>query len=217
MATHTSAFAAMMTSTNNVQASSMTATFDIRAKNRSTWVAQDPATWNWAQRTLFNVGAVQIEKDVEYPKAKQTDPVPYFPIWKQHLWVMPRALAPLTGHWAIVKFFGSFHPAAAFIYYTFCLTASALSTIGLLKRLSKRYGFFDSEKTRDGIPNLHGEKVFWSLIGTVSIRPLFAVFVAYDRYELPSLIWWALPFQMALYATVLDFFFYVYHRAMHEV
>lgn len=192
---------------------------EIRAKNpmTSTWLERDPSTWDWFQRRLHHLGAVQVDADFDYPKAKPTDPVPYFPIWKQHLWVLPRALAPLVPHWLIVKTFGSFHPVAAFFYYSIYFIFFALSSLQLLRRLSEKYGFFDSAKARDGIPDLHSGKVFWSLVGTTTIRPLFAIFVAYDRYEAPSLTWWALPFQMALYATVLDFFFYVYHRAMHEV
>lgn len=45
---------------------------------------------------------------------------------------------------------------------------------------------------------------------------MFACFIAYNRYELPSLSWW-FPVQLFAYACILDFYFYWYHRAMHEV
>lgn len=56
----------------------------------------------------------------------------------------------------------------------------------------------------------------WSLLGVLSIRPLLAVFAFYNREEKPSLSIW-FPLQLCLYSVTLDFFFYIYHRAMHEV
>lgn len=54
------------------------------------------------------------------------------------------------------------------------------------------------------------------LLFSVSIRPLFAVFAFYDRTEKPTLSIW-FPLQLCLYSITLDFFFYVYHRSMHEI
>lgn len=66
------------------------------------------------------------------------------------------------------------------------------------------------------MPDVHGWKVAMSLLGVITIRPLFATFVAYDRTELPS-ISWRTPIDIAAYSLALDFWFYLYHRTMHEV
>lgn len=181
----------------------------IQSKNAmtSTWHHNDPSTWNFCQRALFRIGALQFIDFGDAPVFKDTDPIPYFPIWKQHLWVFPRAVLPLLGHALVVWSFGSFHPLAAFVYYTLWMAYMGVATIKHLAFLTKRYGFLDGGKARDGIPDMYGGKVFWSLIGTISIRPMFALFLVYDRHEMPSLSLW-LPVQMFMYATVLDFFFY---------
>lgn len=51
---------------------------------------------------------------------------------------------------------------------------------------------------------------------TTVVRPLLMVLLTYHRDEAPSFSWW-LPVELALYSIVLDFFFYFYHRACHEV
>jgi len=53
------------------------------------------------------------------------------------------------------------------------------------------------------------------MLGTMTLRPLIAIFAFYDRTEKPMLSLW-FPLQLCLYSVVLDFFFYVYHRSMHE-
>lgn len=139
------------------------------------------------------------------PKFDASHPVPYFPIWKQWAWCLPRILPPIAVNWVVVKTFGSFHPVAAFLFYAAYLIWFALSTLALLQRMSVKYGVFDGQKARDGIPDVLSDKVFSSLLSTVTVRPLFATFFAFDRHELPSINPWAVVFQVAVYATVLDF------------
>lgn len=80
-----------------------------------------------------------------------------------------------------------------------------------------RLGFFDGDKhERDGVPDVGVRKTLHSLFLTTTVRPLFTLMLAYNAREAPSLSWW-LPAELALYAIVLDFWFYLYHRACHEV
>lgn len=53
-------------------------------------------------------------------------------------------------------------------------------------------------------------------LNIVTIRPLMGVMLAYDRNELPSLSL-LLPIKLLVWSLVLDFFFYWYHRLMHQV
>ncbi|KAF9517651.1 hypothetical protein BS47DRAFT_1389631 [Hydnum rufescens UP504] len=48
------------------------------------------------------------------------------------------------------------------------------------------------------------------------VRPLFFCFPAYDRFEMPHITPW-LPVHMFLYTIILDFWYYITHRAMYEV
>ncbi|CAO1636212.1 unnamed protein product [Sympodiomycopsis kandeliae] len=181
----------------------------IGGKNemKATWHQNDPSTWNLWQRGLYRMGALQFLDTTEAPRFATEDPVPYFPIWKQHLWIFPRAVAPLVVHYFILKVFGSFHPLFAFTHYAVSLAIIGLLTINHAAKLTKVYGFLDGGKARDGIPDIYARKVLWGLAGVVSVRPLFAVFLVYDRHEPPALSIF-LPLQMFLYAVVLDFWFY---------
>lgn len=54
-----------------------------------------------------------------------------------------------------------------------------------------------------------------SMAGGLTVRPFFAILGFYNQEEKPTLSIW-FPLQLFLYSVVLDFFFYIYHRAMHE-
>lgn len=51
-------------------------------------------------------------------------------------------------------------------------------------------------------------KVMWSLLGTLGLRSMLAMFCFYDRNESPLNLSWWLPVQIFVYSCVLDFWFY---------
>lgn len=80
-----------------------------------------------------------------------------------------------------------------------------------------RFGYFDGdEHARDDVPNVGVTKATLSLLLTTTIRPLFTLIFTYSQDSVPTPTVW-LPLELVLYSIVLDFFFYVYHRACHEV
>jgi len=57
---------------------------------------------------------------------------------------------------------------------------------------------------------------FISLIFTASIRPVIMIFFAYDPAKSPlSMSPWVIA-ETGLYAVILDFYYYWYHRVLHE-
>lgn len=87
--------------------------------------------------------------------------------------------------------------------YTVAYKLFALACVRVFNRMGQRYGYFDGDHPRDGVPDEHVGKVVWSMLGTISIRPLFASFLFYDRYEKPSLSLW-FPVQMFMYSAILE-------------
>jgi sterol desaturase/sphingolipid hydroxylase (fatty acid hydroxylase superfamily) len=80
-----------------------------------------------------------------------------------------------------------------------------------------RVGFLDGDKHgRDPVPDVGVDKVLLSVELTTTIRPIFTIFLAYNSSAPVALSPW-LPFELFLYSIVLDFFFYAYHRACHEI
>lgn len=51
---------------------------------------------------------------------------------------------------------------------------------------------------------------------TTTIRPIFTIFLAYRASAPISFSRW-IPVELFLYSIILDFFFYAYHRACHDV
>lgn len=97
----------------------------------------------------------------------------------------------------------TFHPAFAFFYYAVAYKFFALSCVKVFNKMGQKYGYFDGSHPRDGVPDQYVSKVFWSMIGTISIRPLFAAFIFYNRNEKPNLSIW-FPVQMFMYSVVLE-------------
>ena len=52
-------------------------------------------------------------------------------------------------------------------------------------------------------------------VGVLFLRPLVATMWVYDANAPPGVSLWA-PLQVSLFLVVLDYWFYIYHRSMHE-
>lgn len=199
-------------------------TADWKAFNRApasrpaTWHLKPPSQWNFAQRFLMVLDVLQDPPSTERPPVHaKTDVVPVFPVWRQHAFILPRLVAPLLVHRLFVELTGlTVHPVLAFFYYWVCMINFLRSHVAVVRRMGKKYGFYDGAHERDGVPNEDTGRVLFSLIATLTSRPLLALFYVYDRTEKPTFSWQA-PLDVVAYTLVLDFFFYSYHRSMHEI
>ncbi|TQN63686.1 Fatty acid hydroxylase vlmA [Colletotrichum shisoi] len=88
-----------------------------------------------------------------------------------------------------------------------------------MRGLGQRHGYLDGDKhERDGVPDQSVKAVLESLVSTATFRSMMAVILAYRSHESPVTVnWKLLPLEIGLYGVVLDFWFYWYHRLMHEV
>lgn len=133
-----------------------------------------------------------------------------------HLWALPRFIAPIAGHWIYWKLTGSVgHAVLALVWYSLWFKYIGASVVRLWYQLGQRCGYLDGQHQRDPIPDDSIGKVILSLNNTSHGRTLMFVLVAYDCNAPPS-FGWSILLQVALYPIILDLWFYVYHRAMHE-
>ncbi|CAO1633461.1 unnamed protein product [Sympodiomycopsis kandeliae] len=154
-----------------------------------------------------SVTAEAIKRHPKIPKLKRRD---------ANLWTFPRAVAPVILHWLYWQLTGDVgHPMMAFLYYVVCFKATGISTIRLWHQLGQEYGYLDGEKKRDGVPDDSAVKIFVSLLNTSIGRSLMLILLSYDRALAPTL-GWNLILQVGMYPIILDFWFYIYHRSMHE-
>jgi sterol desaturase/sphingolipid hydroxylase (fatty acid hydroxylase superfamily) len=66
------------------------------------------------------------------------------------------------------------------------------------------------------VPDVGIDKVLSSIIAIVNVRSALIVALTYRRHDPIALSWW-IPAELFLYPILLDFFFYIYHRATHEI
>lgn len=187
---------------------------------KSTWRTADRKTWNhnhWAIE-LLNAHPIDITKEV--PVHAKSDKLPYMPQLGLNIWVLLYASFPLLFHQAYATYMGkNLGPIAVFNLYFMAFNLTVLYEVHLLRRMGHRFGFLDGDQhERDGVPDVGIAKVVTSLYKTTGSRIALSTYLSYNMNMLPShMNWLVLPLEIGLYGIVLDFWFYWYHRMMHDV
>ncbi|ATY60479.1 Fatty acid hydroxylase [Cordyceps militaris] len=189
---------------------------------KSTW-RLDPNKdgWTMAHHLFGFMDIHQSLLDVPVPVHQKSEPVPYLPNWQMNAFVLFWGAMPLLAHHAFHSLSGGrdVHIVFAYAYYALAMVAFAVHELRMLRRLGHRYGYLDGDKHgRDGVPDATVKKVADSLLLAVMFRPAVLILLAYRADRAPASInlYW-LPLQAAAYPIVTDFWFYWYHRLMHEV
>lgn len=135
-----------------------------------------------------------------------------------NLWMFPRAVLPVILQWIYYLYSGNLgHRGWVFAWYFVWFKITGISAIRLWHELGERYGYLDGGKQRNGVPDDSTNKIYSSLTLTAIIRTTMMVLLAYSPETAPALQdFCQLLLQLAFYPIVLDFWFYLYHRAMHE-
>ncbi|PYH90007.1 hypothetical protein BO71DRAFT_93717 [Aspergillus ellipticus CBS 707.79] len=187
---------------------------------KSSWRELDRKEWtpfHWFYEIL-GIHPLALDKDV--PIHPKTDKVPYMGQWSQHRWVLFHSFIPLAVHQLYVAYTGrNFTALAAFFFYSVAFKLIAIHEFHVMRRIGHRIGFLDGdEHARDGVPDVGVQKVVTSLMSTSTFRPIMTVFLSYSSAVAPAQMSWKwLPLEIGLYGIVLDFWFYWYHRLMHDV
>ncbi|POR35280.1 Alkylglycerol monooxygenase-like protein [Tolypocladium paradoxum] len=193
---------------------------------KSTWRLGDRSKWTRSHWLIDLVDGHHVALDTPVPVHSKADKIPYMPQWPQHLWVIFYALIPLALHQAWLSYTGHqrLGKIAALILYFTAFNAVAIREIHILRRLAHKYGFLDGDvHERDGVPDAGAGKVTASLVKTTGSRLAMAIVLSYNPSTPPAAAlgdwtWWMwLSLEIGLYCIILDFWFYWYHRAMHDV
>lgn len=187
---------------------------------KSTWRRLDRGDWTFSHWFYEILGIHPTTLDQEVPIHPKEDKVPWVPEWHLHRWVLVHSFIPLAMHHVYTAYTGNnLSPIGAFVFYSIAFKAIAIHELQVLRRLGHVLGFLDGDQhERDGVPDVGVAKVAHSLISTSTFRPVFTVFLSYRRTQAPDSMNWAwLPLEVGLYGIILDFWFYWYHRLMHEI
>ena len=185
---------------------------------KSTWRTQDRKEWTVFHWVFELLGIYPDNLDQEVPVHAKSEKVPYLPSWQLHRYVIFHAFIPLAIHQLYVSLTGrNLSTVAAFIFYAIAFKAIGVHEIHVLRRMGHALGFLDGdEHARDGIPDVGVSKVLTSVFSTSTFRPMFTAFFAYKGLPPSSMNWYWLPLEAGLYGVILDFWYYGYHRLMHE-
>ncbi|KAF8315651.1 hypothetical protein DL93DRAFT_2078881 [Clavulina sp. PMI_390] len=150
------------------------------------------------------------------PQVIREGKIAVHPWLSQHMFIFPRAVAPIVLQYISMRAFGYSWPfPVAFGIYAVAFFIFAGSMLRFFNHLGEKHGFLDGEVHRDEVPDARLAWTMGGLMFTNVARPLLGCFVAYDRYEVPHFNLWS-PIHMFMFTVILDFWFYIYHRAMHE-
>ncbi|KAB8336718.1 hypothetical protein FH972_021027 [Carpinus fangiana] len=186
---------------------------------KSTWRLGNRENWNYWQRTIDDRVIYYADLDKKIPVHQKSEKVPHVPQWQCHVWVLYHAAIPMGLHQAFVSLTGwDLHPVAVWGLYTAAIAVFGIHHFRVMRRMGHLYGFLDGDKHgRDEIPDRSARKAMLSVIMTITARMAMTILLTYDRSVPPmQMDWLALPAEVFLYGIVLDFWFYWYHRAMHE-
>jgi len=184
---------------------------------KSTW-RQDTSLWATQHRLLHNLHAFAPTANTQVPVFSTSDTVPYLTRRSCHVFILFHAIWPLAVEYLYFWITGNcMSTLAAFSLYAAANSVTSLTHWRIIGRLASRFGHLDGDKhKRDEVPDQHVLKV---LIGTYVasvVRPLLPFMTAFQPGQLPSLSLW-LPLELALFAVIIDFYFYVHHRTAHEI
>ncbi|KAI9035686.1 sterol desaturase family protein [Aspergillus affinis] len=191
----------------------------------SDWPFKDRSTWNGPQRFVDFMNLYPVFPRQPLPSHSKTDKIPYMSQWSLHRFIIVFAAIPMLFHQTWIILTGCcLGKCAAFFLYSSAYALHIVHHVRLLRRGMYQYGCFDGDiADRDGVPNSAVGKILGSLCKVAGFRVALAVLITYNPDVSPltaisDFTSWA-PFlaKLSLYGLVLDFWFYIYHRACHEV
>ncbi|SPO22272.1 related to ERG25 - C-4 methyl sterol oxidase [Ustilago trichophora] len=194
-----------------------------KGKMTATWHTKPSSEWTFHERALVFLGVAPDNSKSPRPKPPvfpKDAPVPVFPVWKMHLLVAPKALAPILAHHFFTVYTGIQIPTIyATIGYLAYFVWFGTGIFRWCNDMTYKFGTFDGAAERDGVPDIDTTSVALGLFMVVISRAIIAVPYLYKPDEpvldLKTIL--MLPINMFMFAVAVDFWFYWYHRLMHEV
>ncbi|CDR88120.1 related to ERG25-C-4 methyl sterol oxidase [Sporisorium scitamineum] len=195
-----------------------------RDKMTASWHTRPRSQWSFFEKQLVWLGVASPD-NASKPRAQppvypKDAPVPVYPVWKMHAIIAPKALAPLLVHHFLTLFTGVKVPVwFATVAYLAYFVWYGTGVFAWNNAMTQRFGTFDGAVPRDGVPDVDTKSVAIGLFMVVISRSVIAVPYLYNPDEpvLDLKTFLMLPVNSAMFAIAVDFWFYWYHRLMHEI
>lgn len=184
---------------------------------KSSWhVPEKKSEWGLHHWLIHLFGVDPIPQNSTAVKHDKDDPVPVWNNLQLHSWILSRVLPAIGVQYVYTQWAGrSFHPVANALYWGIFISMFGSNLFNALRKVATNVGYLQPEASRDGIPDVRVSQVLNSLLMTAFFRPIAATLIIYDRDAPVTLSPW-LPLIVPLFSVAVDFWFYWYHRVMHE-
>lgn len=190
---------------------------------RSTWKSSgNEKKWTHDHYMLYAIDGSYKYHNMDPPVHSKTDKIPVLSVWRSGGWMLVRSMIPVLIDYALQHYAGlTMSPWVALAFYFTAEALIAVNHLHTLTWLGLQYGFFDGNVPRDGVPDLRVGQVARSLLMTAGLRAVMMIFISWkpdETFEFDIRVTpWLLVLQVTVYTISLDFWFYWYHRLMHEI
>lgn len=184
---------------------------------KSTWHRQDDKQdWGFFHWLIHVIGIDPLPKGAVAVIPKKDDPIPVWDNLSAHIYIGMRLGAAFALQYAYTKYTGhNLSPSANMLFWGVYVSLFGINVLHSTRRVSTQIGFLQAQKPRDGIPDHRVGEVMRSLAMTGFLRPIAATLLCYDTQEPMRISPW-IPVLIPAFSIAVDFWFYWYHRAMHE-
>jgi len=186
----------------------------------STFYLKDTSQMTLAEQ-ICNLATCPPEMHELKDESLDRGPPPVQPVWRENLFIASRAIVPLALHqlayWAFPQYKWPF--ALAYPFYILCFMGFALQVMDRLSSACVKHGTFDEKQIgRDRTPDKSVKHLAMGILAYMVVRTGIDFYINYEAEAQPLFDFtWTFPLRLAAWEITLDYFFYTYHRASHEV
>ncbi|BGP50918.1 hypothetical protein JCM10450v2_006844 [Rhodotorula kratochvilovae] len=186
----------------------------------STFYMKDRSEMTLAEQ-ICHLATCPPEMHVLKDESIDRGPPPIQPVWRENAFIITRAFVPLLlqqmAYAAFPQYKWPFY--LAYPFYVLSFMGFALQVMARLSDHCLKFGTFDEKNIgRDRTPDKSVKHLAGGIIAYMVIRTGFTFWLDYNPSVQPLTDFtWTFPIRLALWEIALDYFFYTYHRASHEV
>ncbi|BGO91940.1 hypothetical protein NBRC10512_001107 [Rhodotorula toruloides] len=184
----------------------------------STFYLKPKSEMTLAER-ICNLATCPPEMHELKPESLDRGPIPTQSVVKENLYIFSRALAPLAVQQASHSL--GFHWPAwlAYPFYVWATMHFALHWVSRINGYCVKLGTFDEKQIgRDRTPDKSVGQLAFGITAYMVARSGFMFVLKYDRQaDVLFDFSWTYPLRLMAWQLALDYAFYCYHRASHEV
>ncbi|CEQ42361.1 SPOSA6832_04159 [Sporobolomyces salmonicolor] len=186
----------------------------------SSFYLKKPSEMTWDER-ICDLASCPPSMHELKDETLDRGPIPVQPQWKENAFVISHGIVPIAlqqlSYWAFPSF--KWPLTVAYPFYVLWFMWFALQVVGRMNYYCVKFGTFDEKQIgRDRTPDKSVRHLAIGVTTYMFVRTGFTFYLHYYKEAQPLLSFtWMFPLKLAAWEITLDYFFYCYHRASHDV